>query len=114
MFAATVAGCGGSSAPPIPPQRAAPLHLSATEYSFSPSNPTVKPGDYELTLANHGKIAHSVAVEEVGGRTELRSDVQPGGTGTIEVDLSQPGTYTFYCPIANHRALGMQGTIRVR
>ncbi len=37
----------------------------------------------------------------------------PGSSGTLTVDL-KPGTYEFYCPVANHKEMGMEGEITVK
>ena len=42
------------------------------------------------------------------------SDLSPGQSGVLTVDLSKPGTYEFYCPVGNHREQGMEGTITVQ
>jgi uncharacterized cupredoxin-like copper-binding protein len=35
--------------------------------------------------------------------------------GTLElVDLNEPGTYEMYCPVSNHREMGMEGEITVK
>ena len=38
---------------------------------------------------------------------------QPGGVVDRAIRL-EPGTYRLVCSLANHRALGMQATLRVR
>jgi len=49
-----------------------------------------------------------------GTRVLVRWPVaQPGAVVDREVRL-RPGTYRFVCTVANHRALGMQATLRVR
>jgi uncharacterized cupredoxin-like copper-binding protein len=32
----------------------------------------------------------------------------------LPVDLSEPGTYRFYCPVGNHEQLGMVGEVTVQ
>jgi hypothetical protein len=44
---------------------------------------------------------------------ELDGSVEPGDERTLEVDLDKPGTYKMYCPLGNHDAQGMTGTIAV-
>ena len=57
---------------------------------------------------------HNLEVEGNGlADTSLDADLAPGDNGQLTVDL-QPGTYTMYCPIDDHRAQGMEGTIEVK
>jgi Copper binding proteins, plastocyanin/azurin family len=51
-------------------------------------------------------------VEGPGGESETE-DIAPGDSAELTVDLSQAGTYEWYCPIGNHKELGMEGEIRV-
>ena len=38
-----------------------------------------------------------------------------GASGDVELTApAQPGTYTFYCPVWNHRQKGMEGKLIVR
>ena len=64
-------------------------------------------------MSNDGQVVHSLEVEGPSGDQELNSDVSPGQSGSMTIDLSKPGKYEFYCPIANHKQLGMEGTITV-
>lgn len=50
----------------------------------------------------------------IGGQeTEWSIDsLQPGDSETLTANL-QPGTYTVYCPVGNHREQGMEMTITV-
>jgi uncharacterized cupredoxin-like copper-binding protein len=43
----------------------------------------------------------------------MEGDVAPGQSGTLTVNL-KPGKYEFYCPISNHKMLGMEGEITVK
>ena len=41
----------------------------------------------------------------------MPSELNPGQTGALTVDLSKPGKYEWYCPVGRHREFGMEGEI---
>jgi len=100
---AAVAGAGGT------------VDLTATDYKFNPSDPTVKSGEVTFTEKNDGQTAHSLEIEDVtpGHDQEIEGDVAPGQSGTLKVNLA-PGKYEFYCPVDSHKELGMEGEITVK
>jgi uncharacterized cupredoxin-like copper-binding protein len=73
----------------------------------------VKPGVVEFKVKNGGQTAHSLEVEGPKGEVRLPSQLQPGDSGEVKVDLSKPGKYEWYCPVDNHKGLGMKGEITV-
>ena len=89
------------------------VNISETEYKLDPSDPTVQAGTVSFKATNDGSITHSLEVEGPKGEQELEPDLAPGQSGTLTVDLSQPGKYEFYCPIDSHRERGMEGEITV-
>jgi uncharacterized cupredoxin-like copper-binding protein len=123
--AVPVAGCGGSSDDDSTSNAAAPastsgggaggtVDLSATDFKFDPSDPTVKSGQVTFNLKNDGQTTHSLEIEDVNGEDqELEGDVSPGQSGTLTVNL-KPGKYEFYCPIDDHKEMGMEGEITVK
>ena len=133
-FAVPIAGCGGSSndnstsnassnAATTGTAAAATgpggtVDLSATEYKFNPSDPTVKSGQVTFKETNDGQTSHSLEIEDVTPGNDQRlngenGEVAPGQSGTLTVNL-KPGKYEFYCPISNHKQLGMTGEITVK
>ena len=129
--AVLIAGCGSSSstssaapssaaAAKTTSSAAAPasgagghVSLSETEFKITPAGPAVmKTETVTITMRNSGQITHALAVQTPAGIVRT-ADIAPGATGTLKVNVSKPGKYTFYCPIANHRMLGMQGTLTV-
>jgi uncharacterized cupredoxin-like copper-binding protein len=128
--AVPIAGCGGSSndnstsnqssnastsgAAAAATGPGGTVSLSATDFKFSPSDPTIKSGNVTFTEQNNGQVAHSLEIENVNGQDKkLEGSVGPGQTGTLTVNL-KPGKYEFYCPISNHKMLGMTGEITVK
>ena len=97
---------------PPPPAR---VQIVAQEFRFSLSRRTIKAGLAILELRNMGQDAHDlVLVRADGKRVLVRWPVaQPGAVIDREIRL-KPGTYRLVCTVANHRALGMQATLRVR
>jgi plastocyanin len=95
-----------------PPAR---VQIVAQEFRFSLSRRTIKAGLALLELRNMGQDAHDLVLERADGtRVLVRWPVaQPGAVVERQVRL-KPGTYRFVCTVANHRALGMQATLRVR
>jgi plastocyanin len=78
------------------------------EYQEAPDETAA--GTVEVELDNQGAIEHNVVIEELNNEKILEA---PGGStdsGTAELE---PGTYTYYCDVAGHRAAGMEGTLTV-
>ena len=97
---------------PPPPAR---VQIVAQEFRYSLSRQTIKAGRAVLELRNMGEDAHDLVLQRVrGGRAIVRwPEAQPGAVIDREVRL-RPGLYRFVCTVANHRALGMQATLRVK
>jgi uncharacterized cupredoxin-like copper-binding protein len=91
---------------------ASAVKLSATEFKFAPSNPTVKKGTVSFTIKNDGQTVHALEVEGPGEESKT-GDVQPGQSKTIKVNLNKDGKYEFYCPIDSHKQQGMKGEVTV-
>jgi uncharacterized cupredoxin-like copper-binding protein len=90
------------------------VDLSATDFKFTPSDPSVGAGDVTFKMTNDGQTTHSLEIEDVNGQdVELEGDVSPGQSGTLTANL-KPGTYEFYCPVDSHKEMGMEGEITVK
>jgi uncharacterized cupredoxin-like copper-binding protein len=127
--AVPIVGCGGSSDDSSTSNAATPatttgggaaggastVDLTATDFKFDPSDPTVKAGDVTFKMTNDGQVTHSLEIEDVtpGHDQELEGDVSPGQSGTLTANL-KPGTYEFYCPVDDHKQMGMEGEITVK
>jgi uncharacterized cupredoxin-like copper-binding protein len=125
--AVPMAGCGGGSDDDSTSNAATPatttgggaggagsVDMTATDFKFDPSDPSVKAGKVTFNLKNDGQVEHSLEIEDVNGEdAEIEDDVQPGQSGTLAVDL-KPGTYEFYCPVDSHKEMGMTGEITVK
>jgi glucose/arabinose dehydrogenase/uncharacterized cupredoxin-like copper-binding protein len=73
---------------------------------------TLPAGPTTFEVTNNGTMEHNF---EIGGpaiQLRLDSNLQPGQSGTLEVDLP-PGEYQIYCPVADHAQQGMQLTLTV-
>ena len=124
LVALVLAGCGGNdnnssskttseSAQPAGPV-AQSVAVSETEFKLNPANPKItKAGVVEFDVKNAGQTGHSLEVEGPKGEAKLASTLQPGQSAKLKVDLSKPGRYEWYCPVGNHRDLGMKGEIVV-
>ncbi len=94
-----------------PPDVVATIEVEETEYKLDPANPGVQDaGKVTFEVTNAGKIAHALEVEGPKGEQET-DEIAPGKTATMTVDMSKPGKYTWYCPIADHREQGMEGSV---
>lgn len=92
------------------------VQIIASDYKFSPSEFTVKPGrKVRITLLNQGKKAHNIQFDLPGGKKEkIPRDVGPGQTGAMEFTVAGPGTFTYICPVDFHATLGMKGKMIVK
>ncbi|MEW5850240.1 MAG: cupredoxin domain-containing protein [Myxococcota bacterium] len=96
------------------PIQARTVEITANEYSFSPNLITVRPGEILLVrLVNTGAMVHGIEFELPAGEVEI-DELAAGQTATLNVTAPQEdGSYVFYCPVGNHRELGMTGTLTV-
>lgn len=88
------------------------VKISATDFKFDPANPKVETGKVSFELTNDGKAPHALEVEGPKGEVETAT-IQPGKSSALLADLSKPGSYTIYCPVGNHREMGMEGKVKV-
>ncbi|MDX6662459.1 MAG: hypothetical protein QOG09_561 [Solirubrobacterales bacterium] len=124
-----IAGCGSSTsvtgtnaqiAEPV-----ATVQISESEYKISPAKVKVpRSGRISIQATNAGQEYHALHVivpgkvsaaaspEQQTAQSEI-GEIDPGNTETLNIQL-KPGTYTWYCPLSNHRRLGMVGKLIVR
>jgi hypothetical protein len=90
------------------------LQVSADEYGYALSRPSIKAGPAIVQLANFGEDEHDLRLRRAGGsRTYRIGKVRPGRVGELEARFL-PGRYTLWCSLADHRAGGMHATLVVR
>jgi plastocyanin len=126
-FAVPIAGCGGdddeTSADTGAATQAATttgaaggagetVGMSLTDFALNPADATVKTGTVTFDVANDGQAPHALEVEGPGGEVETET-LDAGGSEKLTVDLNKPGTYEMYCPVGNHREMGMEGEVTV-
>ena len=87
----------------------AQLEVTAVDFAFEPSSLEVGEGGATLVLANDGEFPHALAVEGGDAATDT---VDAGGSTELSLDLD-PGSYTIFCPVGDHRDRGMEGTLVV-
>jgi plastocyanin len=88
------------------------ISVDGNEYEFSPSSITVTEGEkVRLIFTNVGSMPHDFVIDELGVRSRT---ISGGGTDTVEFTANQSGTFSFYCSVGNHRALGMEGDLEVQ
>jgi plastocyanin len=91
------------------------VELSAVEFEFTPNEITVAPGQtLTVTLRNEGVTDHNLEFDIGDEEFTLENDVAPGEEDQLTFTVpNEPGEFVFYCPIGDHRQLGMTGTLFV-
>lgn len=111
----------------VVPATTADVTIALTEWKVSAA-PTIKAGEVVMNMTNSGTIQHELLVfksdlaladypvdangdiVEDGSGVTLISDgenIDPNGSQSRALDLSQPGTYLFVCNIPGHFKAGM-------
>ena len=84
--------------------------VEGSPFKFAPNVIRVKKGDtVRITFKNAGGI-HDFVIEEFDVATE---QLAAGASETVEFTVEKAGTFEFYCSVANHRAMGMTGSLIV-
>jgi plastocyanin len=102
----------------VPADAAAPTGHAAKTYRlsadpsgalrFTRSRITAARGSVTLRMANPSPGEHAIAIRGRSGAI-----VDTGGVSRVTVKL-KAGSYTYYCPVGDHRAAGMAGRLTVR
>ena len=70
--------------------------------------PTIlPPGQYTFRAVNVGRAEHALQINGPGVANARTPDVQSDQYADLTVNLTR-GVYDFWCPVGNHRQLGMQ------
>jgi plastocyanin len=101
--------------PPMAHTHVHEFEIAARDHEFFPNELAVAAGDQiTIVLNNQGQAPHNIVFEFPMGDQRLESDIQPGESGRMTFNApTQPGTYTFYCPVGDHREHGMSGRLTV-
>lgn len=105
--AAAVAGASGSA-----DADAQTVEVTAKDFSLSLPTNHFAPGTYTFRMANDGHATHAIELAGPGVSDAQSGTAGPGGSASFTVTL-QKGTYELFCPVGNHRALGMQTNFTV-
>ncbi|WP_229680243.1 hypothetical protein [Saccharopolyspora thermophila] len=65
------------------------------------------PGRFTFRAVNMGRAPHALQINGPGVSNARTPVVQPGDSADLTVTLSR-GIYDFWCPVGNHRQMGMQ------
>jgi plastocyanin len=85
--------------------------VTETEFSVSLSRSSFAPGTVLFVTHNTGTKTHALGVQGPGVDTTT-DDIAPGGSATLTVTLVK-GSYDLYCPVGNHKMLGMDVHVTV-
>ncbi len=87
------------------------LTISLVDFKLDPASVAVdEPGTYTLRVVNDGDTTHALEVEGGGDEVET-ADLAPGESEELTVEVEAGEEYELYCPIGNHKDLGMDGTL---
>ena len=90
------------------------LQLAAPEdgsLKFDKTQLDAKTGTVTIDFDNPSSTPHAVEIE--GNGVDEASDTVTGDKTSVTADL-QPGEYKFFCPVGDHAAQGMEGTLTVK
>jgi predicted lipoprotein with Yx(FWY)xxD motif/uncharacterized cupredoxin-like copper-binding protein len=96
------------ASPAAPPVAGGGNTVDVSLTDFKIDMPSELPaGRTVFSVTNDGDAEHNFEVEGNGIEEELEENLQPGESGTLELDL-KPGTYEVYCPVDGHADMGME------
>ena len=93
----------------------ATIEVSETEYTLYPEEVVLdSPGTYVFRAVNDGNSTHALKIGgNQGSEEQVTENIAPDESAELVVNL-EPGTYEFYCPVGDHKDLGMEGAITVQ
>lgn len=99
--AAGTTGAGGSA-----------IAVDEKDFSIAFDKTALTAGAHTLTVHNSGKVTHALLIDGPGVKDQSSGAIAPGATATMQVTF-QTGDYEIYCPVANHKMIGMDEHVTV-
>lgn len=88
-----------------------PVEVTLTSYEIEIGD-SVPAGEVVFELTNDSDHDHGFAITGNDVDETLVDQVEPGSTTEASIEL-EPGTYTVWCPIGDHRDQGMEAELTV-
>ncbi len=115
-LAVILSGCAGSRVQSTAPMASGGsiILVEAHNYSFVPNEIKVgEPGLLALEIRNMTGSKHNFTIMDPRGKTIKSIDIRSHASSIFNLDLTEPGSYPFYCNKFLHSTLGMKGRIVV-
>jgi plastocyanin len=87
------------------------INVDERDFTIELSTMEFTPGTYTFVTTNSGQTVHALEIEGPGLEEET-ADLAPGESAELSVTL-EAGEYELYCPVGNHRDMGMKLDITV-
>jgi plastocyanin len=116
LLVACGGGSSGGSTSSGAPAAAAPagntLTATETDFHIALSKSSIPAGTYAIKAVNSGQTTHALEINGPGVSDKATAGISPSSTATLTVTLTK-GSYEIWCPVANHKAMGMDTHITV-
>lgn len=87
------------------------IDVDERDFTIELSTTELAPGAYTFVATNNGRTTHGLAIEGQGIEEETEN-IAPGDSASLTVTL-ESGEYQLYCPVGNHKDMGMELDITV-
>ncbi len=95
------------AAPQVAPEGA--VEVQTVNIAYVPKTLQASSGKVTVAVRNRDLFWHTFTIDRLG--VDIKAPVGRLRSATFE---ARPGTYSFYCRLPTHAALGMRGTLTVR
>jgi uncharacterized cupredoxin-like copper-binding protein len=103
---------GGSSPAAAAPSNAKTVTATETDFKIALSVSSVPAGTYTFKAVNSGQDTHALEINGPGVSDKSTAGISPSSSASLTVTLTK-GSYEIWCPVANHKAMGMDTHITV-
>lgn len=86
------------------------INITGDNFFFAPSGVTVKKGDTVKITFKNSNGTHDLRIDEFNVATRV---LKSGESDTVQFVADKVGTFDYYCAIGSHRAMGMEGQLKI-
>jgi plastocyanin len=110
----SVSVAGAKPAVPVPDR----VGVRGSEFDLILSKAKVTPGDVIVQFVNGGEDPHDLRLQRLDNGAQVGPElaggvVIPGAYENIDAHLKKGSKYVLWCSLADHRARGMEATLKV-